>query len=40
VAAALARLTAAYERCRFGAGELSPKEAVALEASIAALRGR
>src|SRR6266545_5221799 len=40
VAAALARLTAAYERCRFGAGALSSEEAAAVEASIAALRGR
>ena len=40
MAAALARLTAAYERCRFGAGALSAEEAAALEASIAALRGR
>jgi transglutaminase-like putative cysteine protease len=39
-AGALARLTAAYERCRFGAGALSPEEAAAVEASIAALRGR
>ncbi len=40
VAGPLARLTAAYERCRFGAGALSPEEAAAVEASIAALRGR
>jgi protein-glutamine gamma-glutamyltransferase len=40
VAGALARLTAAYERCRFGAGTLNPEEAAALEASLAALRGR
>ena len=40
MAAALAPLTAAYERCRFGAGALSAEETAALEASIAALRGR
>jgi len=40
VAAAVARLTAAYERCRFGAAALTHEEAVALEACLAALRGR
>ena len=39
VAAAVARLTAAYERCRFGAAALTDEEAVALEACLAALRG-
>ena len=39
-AAALARLTAVYERCRFGAGALSAEEAAAVDASLAALRGR
>jgi len=40
VAAAVARLTAAYEQCRFGAAALTDEEAVALEACLAALRGR
>jgi len=40
VALALARLTAAYERCRFGAGALSAEEAAAVAASLAALRSR
>jgi hypothetical protein len=40
VAVALAPLTAAYERCRFGAGALSAEEAAAVAASLAALRGR
>jgi len=39
-AAPVARLTAAYERCRFGAAALTDEEATALEASLAALRGR
>jgi len=39
-APAVARLTAAYERCRFGEGALSPEEAAALDASLAALRRR
>jgi len=39
-AAALARVTAVYERCRFGAGALTPEEAAAVEASLTALRGR
>jgi transglutaminase-like putative cysteine protease len=37
-ASAVARLTAAYERCRFGAGALSPDEAGALDAELASLR--
>ena len=40
IAPAVARLTAAYERCRFGAGALSPDEAAALDAALAALRHR
>jgi hypothetical protein len=39
-APAFARLTAAYERCRFGAGALAPEEVAALEVSLAALRAR
>ena len=39
-ASAVARLTAAYERCRFGEGALSPDEAAALGAALAALRRR
>ncbi len=39
-AAAIERLTAAYERCRFGAATLSPDEAAALSAAVAALRSR
>jgi transglutaminase-like putative cysteine protease len=39
-ASSVARLTAAYERCRFGAGELSSDEAAALSAAVAALRRR
>jgi hypothetical protein len=37
---ALASLTAAYERCLFGASALSAEEAAAVAASLAALRGR
>jgi len=40
VAAAFARLTAAYERCRFGADALTPEEAAGVEAAVLALRGR
>jgi protein-glutamine gamma-glutamyltransferase len=40
LAAAVARITAAYERCRFGAGALSPDEAEVLDAVLAALRRR
>lgn len=40
VAMALAPLTAAYERCRFGASSLSAEEAAAVAAALAALRGR
>jgi Transglutaminase-like enzymes, putative cysteine proteases len=40
VALALSRLTAAYERCRFGAGALSADETAAVAASLAALRSR
>ena len=40
VASAVARLTAAYEHCRFGAGELSTEEVAALGAAVAALRRR
>jgi len=36
----VARLTAAYERCRFGEGTLSPEETAALGAAVAALRRR
>ena len=39
-AAAFARLTAAYERCRFGAGALTPEEVAGVEAAVIALRGR
>jgi len=39
-ASAVARLTAAYERCRFGEGALSPDEAAALDAALASLRRR
>jgi hypothetical protein len=39
-AAAFARLTAAYERCRFGAAALTPEEAAGVEAAVLALRGR
>jgi transglutaminase-like putative cysteine protease len=39
-ASAVARLTAAYERCRFGEGTLSPEETAALGAALAALRRR
>jgi len=39
-ASAVARLTAAYERCRFGSGALSTVEADALGAAVAALRRR
>ena len=39
-AAAVARLTAAYERCRFGAAALTDEESAILEASLAALRSR
>ena len=39
-ASAVARLTAAYERCRFGSGALSTEEADALGAAVAALRRR
>jgi hypothetical protein len=39
-AAAVARLTAAYERCRFGAAPLTDEESAMLEASLAALRSR
>jgi hypothetical protein len=39
-AVALARLTAAYERCRFGGGALSHGEAAGVEAAVLALRGR
>jgi transglutaminase-like putative cysteine protease len=37
---AVERLTGAYERCRFGAGSLSPDEAAALSAAVALLRSR
>jgi hypothetical protein len=37
---AVARLTAAYERCRFGEGALSPDETTALDAALASLRRR
>jgi hypothetical protein len=37
-ASAVARLTVAYERCRFGEGALSPDEAAALDAALASLR--
>ena len=40
VAAAFARLTAAYERCRFGAAALTSEEAAGVEAAVLALRGR
>jgi hypothetical protein len=40
VAAAFARLTAAYERCRFGAAALTAEEAAGVEAAVLALRGR
>ena len=40
MAAALARLTAVYERCRFGAGAPTAEEAAAVEAALAALRSR
>jgi protein-glutamine gamma-glutamyltransferase len=39
-ASAVARLTAAYERCRFGEGALSPDEAAALDTALASLRRR
>ena len=39
-ASAVARLTAAYERCRFGEGALSPDEATALDVALASLRRR
>ena len=39
-ASAVARLTAAYERCRFGESALSSDEAAALEAAVASLRRR
>jgi len=37
-AAAFARLTAAYERCRFGAGALTSEEVAGVEAAVIALR--
>jgi hypothetical protein len=40
IAAAFARLTAAYERCRFGSAALTPEEAAGVEAAVLALRGR
>lgn len=39
-ASAVARLTGAYERCRFGESALSPAEAAALDAALASLRRR
>ena len=39
-ASAVGRLTAAYERCRFGESSLSPDEAAALDAVLAVLRRR
>jgi protein-glutamine gamma-glutamyltransferase len=39
-ASAFARITAAYERCRFGAATLSPDEAGVLDAALLALRRR
>ncbi len=39
-AAAFARLTAAYERCRFGAAALTAEEAAGVAAAVLALRGR
>jgi hypothetical protein len=39
-ATAFAVLTAAYERCRFGAGALTPEENSRVEAAVVALRGR
>jgi protein-glutamine gamma-glutamyltransferase len=39
-ATAFARLTAAYERCRFGAAALTPEEAAGVETAVLALRGR
>lgn len=39
-ASPVARLTDAYERCRFGAAGLTPDEAAAIETALAALRHR
>jgi protein-glutamine gamma-glutamyltransferase len=39
-ATAFAVLTAAYERCRFGTGALTPEEDSRVEAAVVALRGR
>ena len=40
IATAFAVLTAAYERCRFGTGALTPEEDSRVEAAVVALRGR